>query len=1056
MIGSNGTHNRQLSGKRYKSLPTGRSASDVLSRDRKREPQSLAALIEEMENDYQISFSKEILAAHIQAVNVSIACESPDARAKLLTEHLQLLWRETLPRMIDSISFGRVAFEKENEYNADANLHFTRTLADLPFKKTELVLTDDGDFDGIKLTTRGEIFHIEPSKSWWLSLDETVLEPHGKSRYLGAPHAEWKKRRTVFEIQEKMLKKFALRGGVARGPSQVEDESGNLTDTADILESAMQHYVVGGLLYLPGEKDQAGNYPIEWTEPPTLMDPSPLDNVLDKSDVRVLRSFGISELAVSQTADVGSFAMAVMHRLVLMSVVQGILQQYVNSYKRYVIEKHIEWNFLEEDQISITMTFPNLTDLPDSLIVEFAAGVLQSPTLSPLVTSGAIDLKQILESVGVPVAADLEARLKVAFEEAKKAAAAPPPGGGSPFGGMANSQAPNIPGNIPPRMKSLTNRLIGDSLVPSREELVDEAMSELDRLYGRFIQALETQRETGQRNDMELREILETIQELEADVTTASRILGMASLWEPAVADNPPGSGVRQAKASEPGERFMAIGSVTGGSPLDQPANPSAWRFPWVDRAIQWLKEKAVATTEEIKRIARRDRTEVFSAAGQNNLATVADLQQEVANSLVTGESLEVFRERVEAKLQESGLARYQVETIYRTNTHQAYVEAQNETLRKPVVKEQFPYVYYSATADNRVRDHHWDLDGMIAEVDSPLHELFMAALADFNCRCTAIPMTEEQASARIISTLEDASWDSRRFYGMSNLQNIPGGLGVLLARLRAPKGGAIVNAKPFKGGQYIPTSDLSQINPGEKAVLKEKLGLPVSAAEKAAAKKAPPVARKQRAREPKAASEPSDSTDSPKPEKSTAKKYKNGNEAEKDLAPSSSQWAEDPSDYFGNRAVKAYAGTSDSFRINDCLRKNCGDAQLTAKADALAEVLDKTAFPKDVEVYRSINVKTDAEKAALMANFQANLGKSFTDNAFVSTTANAKYADEWAKKFGGNVINVKVKVPKGAKAAYLPKDVVGKQEWEVLVQRGAKYKVVSIEGNNVQLELEP
>lgn len=758
MLGSNVNGNGRLNGHHYKKLPQGRSASDVLSRDRKKEPQSLAALVEEMECDYQVSFSKRILAAKIQSVNVTIACESQDSRAKLLTEHLQKLWRETLPRMIDTISHGRVAFEKEWEYSEDANLHFIRTLADLPFKKTELMLDADGVFDGIKLTTRGEVFHIEANKSWWLSLDETVLEPHGKSRYLGAPLKEWGKRRTIFELQEKALKKFVLRGGTARGPAQLEDDAGNVVDGADVLESAFQHLAVGGIMYLPGEPDENGNFVFDWTEPPGITDPSPLDNILDKSDIRVLRSFGISELAVQQTSDLGSFALSVMHNLVLMSVVQEILRQCVNSFKRYVIDKEAAVNFLEGERPSITITFPNLTDMPDSLIVEFAKGVLSSPTLSPLVTSGAIDLKQILEKMGIPVAADLEARLKVAFEEAKKSAAQPP-AGGNPFGGLSNNL---------PRMKSLSNRLIGDRLVPSREELVDEAMQELDRLYGRFIQLLELQRTSGQRNDSELRTILETIQELEADVTTASRVLGMVSLWEPSVADNPAGSGVRPVPASEPGGRFLAIGSVAAGSPLDQPANPHAWRFPWVEKAIEFLKAKSVVTQAEMKQIAIQDRTQVFSAATVNNLSVLADLQNEVANSMVTGESLDEFTERIEAKLQESGLARYQVETIYRTNTHQGYVEAQNETAQKPFIREQFPFVMFVATHDNRVRDHHWDLDGMIAEVGSPLHDLFMAAWRDFNCRCTPIFLTEDQVEDRTVSTLEDAPADARRYYGFA------------------------------------------------------------------------------------------------------------------------------------------------------------------------------------------------------------------------------------------------------------------------------------------------
>lgn len=184
-------------------------------------------------------------------------------------------------------------------------------------------------------------------------------------------------------------------------------------------------------------------------------------------------------------------------------------------------------------------------------------------------------------------------------------------------------------------------------------------------------------------------------------------------------------------------------------------------------------------------------------------------------------------------------------------------------------------------------------------------------------------------------------------------------------------------------------------------------------------------------------------------------KRFRSGDDAEKELSPSSKQWAEDPSDYFSNRAVKAYAGTSDSFRINDHLRKGGSDPDLQAKADALASVIDKARMPRAVETYRSINPKTPEEKAAILARFRENVGKVFTDPAFTSTTANKKYADDWAKKFKSDPIRMTVHVPEGAKAAYIPKEITGRQEWEVLVQRGSKFRVKSVEGSNVVVELQ-
>lgn len=180
---------------------------------------------------------------------------------------------------------------------------------------------------------------------------------------------------------------------------------------------------------------------------------------------------------------------------------------------------------------------------------------------------------------------------------------------------------------------------------------------------------------------------------------------------------------------------------------------------------------------------------------------------------------------------------------------------------------------------------------------------------------------------------------------------------------------------------------------------------------------------------------------------------FKSGNEAEKVLGASASQWSEGD-DYFDNKGVKNYAGTSDSWLINNCLRVDCGKRGLREKADALSETLDKAKFPMNLSVGRAINVKDIGEKESILSSFKSMVGKEFTDKAFVSTTANHKYVDTWSKNSKIEPIRCTVLVPKGAKAAYLPKSIVGRQEWEVLIQRGSKFRVKEVFGSNVVMEV--
>jgi hypothetical protein len=153
---------------------------------------------------------------------------------------------------------------------------------------------------------------------------------------------------------------------------------------------------------------------------------------------------------------------------------------------------------------------------------------------------------------------------------------------------------------------------------------------------------------------------------------------------------------------------------------------------------------------------------------------------------------------------------------------------------------------------------------------------------------------------------------------------------------------------------------------------------------------------------------------------------------------------------------LRGYAGTSDSFQINKGLREGKLDnPRHKQTVERVTAALDTASFPEHVETYRTINVSSPEERQAILDRFSAHIGKSIVDKAFVSTTANQKYAQKWAERSKDQPIQVKVVVPKGAKAAYLAKDVVGYQEWEVLIQRNSKFKVHSVENGVVSLELQ-
>ena len=66
--------------------------------------------------------------------------------------------------------------------------------------------------------------------------------------------------------------------------------------------------------------------------------------------------------------------------------------------------------------------------------------------------------------------------------------------------------------------------------------------------------------------------------------------------------------------------------------------------------------------------------------------------------------------------------------------------------MKSELVSELFPAVMLSATPDNRVRDTHWDLDGFVCLKSDPAYKVLLRVIKDWNCRCSLIPMTLEDA----------------------------------------------------------------------------------------------------------------------------------------------------------------------------------------------------------------------------------------------------------------------------------------------------------------------
>ncbi len=389
-------------------------SAPVVAALREPEPKTVAELARRMRDDYQVQLAERVITANLQAIAVHVAVEQGDARARLLGVRLRDLWSAALPAMLKAFGDGRVAFEKVWTCDAAANLSFVRQLEPLPFEQTQLQLDAEGRFSGIALRgPRGAAIVLGPAKGWWLALDPTPAQPHGRSRYLGAPYETWKKRQDTFRLRNVLLERFALRGGVAHVPPTVEDEYGHLINNFDATAKAYTALQAGGLLLFPNHRDKQGQYEFNYTEPPGLLDPGPLEAVLDGQDVEQLRAFSIPEKTIIEGQAAGSYALVSQQMLILFAIVEDVLAQFCDSFQRYVIDPQVAANFTEETAPRVVIGFTRLSARPDSLLTEVVKSLLTEPRLSELVQSGAVDLRQLLQAAGIPLtpqAASLRAR----------------------------------------------------------------------------------------------------------------------------------------------------------------------------------------------------------------------------------------------------------------------------------------------------------------------------------------------------------------------------------------------------------------------------------------------------------------------------------------------------------------------------------------------------------------------------------------------------------------------------------------------------------------------
>lgn len=168
--------------------------------------------------------------------------------------------------------------------------------------------------------------------------------------------------------------------------------------------------------------------------------------------------------------------------------------------------------------------------------------------------------------------------------------------------------------------------------------------------------------------------------------------------------------------------------------------------WPVINNAISWLRGQSILTPRQIEKL--RSDVQVQTADGAAMWAKSLDgqISEAIIKSQLSGETSLAWQNRIQ---QIVTVSRSEAEAIARTYVHRSMNEGLNEILEDPYVAEEFPYVAYEATGDGRSRASHVAMSGKVAKRGSALHAEMQRLHNEWNCRCTIIPLSEDEAKAR-------------------------------------------------------------------------------------------------------------------------------------------------------------------------------------------------------------------------------------------------------------------------------------------------------------------
>jgi len=640
-----------------------------------------------MRHDDQIALALFLIKAPLFSAQWWVESEN-EAAGEFVETELSRLWLRLVRTSLKAVEFGFAPHEKV--WEVDGGRYVYDAIKDLDPRKTEILRDAGGHFAGLRYKGGDEPVDLSVAKSYVFTVEREFGDLYGISR-LKPAWKVWKRSEKIYDATDRYYEKKAdppLKGRAPEG--RVVVAGGAEKDNLDYMRDMAVALRNGGAVVFPvgAAPDGSPAWDIEY-----LTDDKRGDmfiQYLRHLDQAKMRACLVPDRVGTQ-GETGSYSQA---RQLTDNFLLGedhLLSELFEHLQLYVVNPLVAVNF--GDGVEVTLSHRSLSDDTKDLLREVVMKLL-SGQVTAMEVVRLLDVPSILEVSDLPV---VEAQEELSGEPDKLSLEYPshrrlevPASGADGRRRRAEAEAAALA-----RSAGVWSELAAGVYGEARNKAAEAAAAgeeiafvELPELAGLLSRAM-----------------------YEADVRGRYLVARDAE--------------ARAALKGSAPKVQLAMGEVD------------------VSAAVEYLKRKDVVTQAELDSLREIYEGHAFHISGVEEKALLVIVRNALARAVAEGTPPEDFVRVVEEAFVRHGvdsLSPAHIRTVFEANVHAAFHAARWQAYQAEAVREIFKAFMYVTMRDERVREAHAAMDGMVFAADDPIWLVWWPPNG-YGCRCTTLAL---------------------------------------------------------------------------------------------------------------------------------------------------------------------------------------------------------------------------------------------------------------------------------------------------------------------------